>query len=98
MAKAHTMKNNGKVIGYMIECPACGCGHLFYTDHPEKKYNWTFNGDIENPTFSPSMLVHANTDYQKRCHSFVKNGKIEFLKDCEHSLAGKTVPLEDINW
>lgn len=29
----------------------------------------------------------------KRCHSFVTDGKIQFLKDCSHALAGKTVPL-----
>lgn len=28
------------------------------------------------------------------CHSFVRNGKIEFLSDCTHELAGKTVELE----
>lgn len=27
------------------------------------------------------------------CHSFVRNGQIEFLSDCTHALAGKTVPL-----
>lgn len=28
------------------------------------------------------------------CHSYVRDGKIQFLADCTHSLAGKTVPLE----
>lgn len=27
------------------------------------------------------------------CHSFVRDGQIEFLGDCTHSLAGRTVPL-----
>ncbi len=27
------------------------------------------------------------------CHSFVTNGQIQFLGDCTHALAGKTVPL-----
>jgi hypothetical protein len=27
------------------------------------------------------------------CHSFVKNGQIQFLGDCTHALAGQTVPL-----
>ena len=30
-----------------------------------------------------------------RCHSFVNNGKIQFLNDCSHSLAGQTVELPD---
>jgi hypothetical protein len=28
-----------------------------------------------------------------RCHSFVTNGRIQFLSDCTHQLAGQTVPL-----
>lgn len=28
------------------------------------------------------------------CHSFVKDGRIQFLADCTHELAGKTVALE----
>lgn len=31
------------------------------------------------------------------CHSFVRDGQIEFLSDCTHALAGKTVPLLDID-
>ena len=27
------------------------------------------------------------------CHSFVRAGQIQFLDDCTHHLAGKTVPL-----
>ena len=29
----------------------------------------------------------------ERCHSFVRDGQIEFLSDCTHALAGRTVPL-----
>lgn len=28
-----------------------------------------------------------------RCHSFVRDGQIQFLTDCTHALAGNTVPL-----
>lgn len=28
------------------------------------------------------------------CHSFVRDGQIQFLNDCTHSLAGQTVPLK----
>jgi hypothetical protein len=27
------------------------------------------------------------------CHSFIRDGNIEFLNDCTHELAGKTIPL-----
>lgn len=29
------------------------------------------------------------------CHSYIKDGKIEFLSDCTHDLAGKTINLEN---
>lgn len=29
------------------------------------------------------------------CHSFIVDGKIQFLSDCTHHLAGQTVELED---
>ena len=29
------------------------------------------------------------------CHLYLKDGQIQFLADCTHSLAGKTVPMED---
>jgi hypothetical protein len=52
---------------------------------------WTFNGDFVSPTFSPSILVTGGENI--RCHSFVEEGKIRFLDDCNHALAGKTVQL-----
>lgn len=27
------------------------------------------------------------------CHSFVRDGRIQFLGDCTHALAGQTIPL-----
>jgi hypothetical protein len=32
----------------------------------------------------------------KQCHSFVTNGRILFLGDCSHHLAGQTVDLPDL--
>lgn len=31
-----------------------------------------------------------------RCHSFIREGKIQFLSDCSHELAGMTVDLPNI--
>jgi len=61
---------------------------------------WGWNGSMENPTFSPSILVEweHGPNYEKRvCHSFVTDGNIQFLGDCTHKLAGQTVPLPDIS-
>lgn len=89
---AHACVNKkGDIIGWLIFCPACKHGHFF------KKGMWTFdNNDHESPSFSPSMLVHESKHepYIPRCHTFVKEGKIQFLSDCSHDMAGKTVDLE----
>ena len=71
-----------------IYCPGCKEIHTFDT-------RWTYNGDCDSPTFSPSMLVHQSTP-ELRCHSFVREGKIQFLNDCHHELAGKTVPIPEM--
>jgi hypothetical protein len=101
--------SDGRIMFY---CQGCDCHHAVND-------SWSFNGDFENPTFSPSILVrsgHYSDSYKGdcwctynekhpdnpstfkciRCHSFVRDGKIEYLSDCTHELAGKTVELEDI--
>lgn len=36
-------------------------------------------------------------DFQcSRCHSFVRDGRIQFLDDCSHALAGQTVDLPEL--
>lgn len=81
-------------------CPGCKSAHAVPIDAPGKP-GWSFNGDYERPTFTPSANVdysgygHVVADTQeKRCHCFVRNGNIEFLSDCSHALAGTTVALE----
>ena len=92
--------------GPMIMCPACKHGHLFNQKGlvPDGAPSWEFNGDGDKPTFSPSMLVftpdHTDSEgvHHERmtiCHSFVRDGKIEFLSDCRHDMAGTTVDLPD---
>lgn len=89
MAKARVINTPiDEFGGYLIFCPGCQRHHLFDS-------RWTFNGDFEKPTFSPSMLVNKSCA-RTICHSFVRDGKIQFLDDCHHELAGKTVDLEDL--
>jgi hypothetical protein len=70
-------------------CPGCGRKH-FVTDDIWKV-------DLDTATLSPSVLVNQGRKNPNHdvCHSFVKNGKIQFLNDCTHKLAGKTVELGD---
>jgi hypothetical protein len=52
---------------------------------------WQWNGDRDKPTIRASILVRGKTI----CHSFITDGKIQFLPDCTHELSGKTVELEE---
>jgi hypothetical protein len=78
-------------------CPGCDCSHIFTSA-------WSFDGDLESPTISPSVLVRGVADAfgdppdgtPTVCHSFVRAGNIEFLTDCTHALAGQTVPLPPV--
>jgi hypothetical protein len=75
------------------------------TPHPV----WGYNGNPDAPTFTPSIMVwwsepsdiddefdDPSKDRQCRCHSFVTDGRIQFLSDCTHALAGQTVDLPDL--
>jgi hypothetical protein len=46
------------------------------------------------PIGFPSQKDRPDLWTEERCHSFVRAGHIQFLGDCTHALAGKTVPLE----
>lgn len=89
-------------------CPGCKEAHTVTIGR------WTWNGDAEAPTLSPSVLVSTghyagpgpcwctyNAEHHDEpvsfacalCHSFVRDGHIQFLGDCTHALAGQTVAL-----
>jgi Family of unknown function (DUF6527) len=99
-SKLIPIKKNGEIVGYLFNCPGCGNSHAPYI-RPHKSpsgASWEFNGNSEKPTFSPSILVRIErTDGSKTaiCHSFVTDGKIKFLNDCTHALAGQTVEIPD---
>lgn len=37
----------------------------------------------------------VNRGTRSQCHSYITDGKIKFLADCHHSLAGQTVEIPD---
>lgn len=89
--------------GFTFWCLGCDEYHQINTN---PSYLWEFNGDLVKPTFSPSYLTwldpnpNANPKYGGgkyfngfRCHSHIKDGKIEYLGDCTHKLAGQTVDM-----
>ena len=46
--------------GYAHWCPACEEMHAFAVDKPfSNGAKWTFDGNLDAPTFSPSMLIRT---------------------------------------
>jgi hypothetical protein len=106
--------------GLMFWCPGCDGAHMIRHGAGEGP-RWSWNGNVEKPTFSPSILVRGNeltpkgradlelwrADLGRRrpapefetvpsvCHSFVTDGRIQFLADCTHHLAGQTVDIPE---
>ena len=88
--------------GLAFWCPGCKMHHYVATaDYPIPGWGpgsqWTFDGNFDNPTLSPSVLNRYRwKDKEEICHIFVKEGQIQFLPECTHHLAGQTVPMTEI--
>lgn len=76
---------------YVFHCPGCGHGHAVTVNGKKNNCNasWKWNGSLDKPTFEPSLNVVGY------CHSFIKDGRIQFLGDCTHALNGQTVDIPD---
>lgn len=81
-------------------CPGC----KFRIDLPTTHKNganaqWSFNGDANSPTLTPSILSrgYIGDVIDGVCHSYITDGKIQFLSDSTHELRGQTVELPDID-
>lgn len=112
-----SLASNGTAPGRRVHfhCPGCEEVHGVTVDTPD---GWGWNGDLERPTFTPSLLLtsghyidgwtgpdcwctyaekhpeHGAVSFRcRRCHSFVTDGRIQFLSDSTHALAGQTVDL-----
>lgn len=88
----------GQDNGLMFWCPGCDIPHVVRHGSGAGP-RWGWNGDADKPTFTPSILVRypwGPEQKERVCHSFVTNGKIQFLSDCTHELAGQTVDIP--NW
>lgn len=89
--------------GYAHWCPGCEEMHIIPTE-PPYHIHWRFNGNVEMPTFDPSVnhrwgkkvdpnFVEEDPSESGQCHYFIRNGAIEYCGDCTHPLSGQTVPL-----
>lgn len=93
-------KKPGVLLSYYFRCPGCNDLHQVVVDKSEPQPVWEFNGDVEKPTFSPSVLARlrfGDEPTDRVCHSFVRDGQIRFLSDSTHNLAGQTVALPEID-
>lgn len=54
---------------------------------------WSWNGDTEKPTLKPSIKT---TREGFVCHSFLNDGKAQFLSDCTHDLVNQTVDMLEV--
>lgn len=87
--KLHDFGDSGRGgRNYVFHCPGCGYGH------PVEVPRWTWNGSLTAPTFTPSLLCNG-ADPRTRCHSYITDGRIQFLDDCAHALKGQTVEIPD---
>lgn len=81
----------------LFHCPGCQFLHgpiIARGPEDEKRPLWSWNGDLDRATFSPSLLVTYPAGAKTNvCHSFIRDGRIQFLNDCTHALAGHTVDI-----
>ncbi|UYY77807.1 DUF6527 family protein [Sphingomonas sp. R1] len=86
-------------------CPGCEAPHVINV-YADREPRWGYNGNPEAPTFTPSVLMRTGRavdptfipepgDPPEVCHTFVTDGRIHFLSDCSHALAGQTVTLPE---
>lgn len=82
---------------YVFYCLGCKSLHQFSDKTSQSEgAKWTFDLNMENPTLSPSYLLwhdHPTTKKRYTCHSFIRDGKIQYLSDCSHDYKGQTVEL-----
>jgi hypothetical protein len=98
--------------GYLFYCPACEGIHAYRVGGDPARPQWSFNGNVEKPTFTPSLLCFTtygendgpdgkpqqlpNGRRRTLCHLFVTDGKIIYCGDNPHKLNGQTVPLPEL--
>lgn len=99
IVRAQEVNDHGRIyMQHMYWCPGCDMLHAVSINPGKNSMNagWDFSGTLEKPTYAPSQLTkwtYGPENIQKVCHTFIREGQIQFLNDSTHALAGKTVPL-----
>lgn len=93
--------------GLCFFCLGCDCYHTVSVKGERPGPSWGWNGSEKLPTITPSVLVRTGReldpefvredgDPPERCHSYVTDGRIQYLDDCTHHLAGQTIALPSV--
>ena len=81
-------------------CPGCDMVHgvsVGFGGGPR----WGWNGDREKPTFTPSVRVTyiwGPKQQRRTCHLHVVGGRLMYLPDCWHALAGQSIDMPPFTW
>lgn len=81
----------------MFHCPACKHAHVVtFQNHTMP---WSWNGNIERPTITPSLKISECSEKGEPirviCHLNVTDGMLVYHIDSSHEFAGKTIPMVD---
>ncbi len=95
----------------MVECLGCKIGHYIPvvgkvkwqfsgdTENPTFSPSLLVNSDlkaVDIREYVDPVDKEIKQHISHRCHSFIRNGQWQYLKDCTHELAGKTVDMVDV--
>jgi len=96
-------------IGFYFKCPAC---NEYHAVGPSWMFNGNHDAPTFRPSILVTGPQAINNDLgewtgeyvrdesgvpkRMKCHSFITDGRIEFLSDCNHALAGTTVELPEV--
>jgi hypothetical protein len=66
-----------ETLGYTFWCPGCAMYHSVTTVKMQNKPCWGFDGNLEKPTFSPSILVRGVKSMTKEQYrEYMTTGKL----------------------
>lgn len=95
---------------YEFWCPGCEDHHHIRTEEAptwgrdlttKEPYQvcWRFNGDMDKPTFSPSMKLTTQVGQGRAihvCHVAIHGGMLEYFAATSHGLAKKFIPMTEL--
>lgn len=111
MKQATCSDTQEEIRGYTLKCPGCGDYHVYDSrwefNGDFEKPTFTPSYLVKSGHYADRHTDECWCKYNEKhglhgdifkcyvCHSFVSDGKIQFLDDCTHHLKGQTVDLPD---